>query len=122
MGASEHEAVPTKRVLGRGGLRIEVDPTDGEGAVVHLIGELDMEAVAVLEEELTGLIAGPAPAVTVDLTRLEFIDSSGLQCLLRATQQAQENGGDKLRFRRASPQVEGVMKLTRVQDSLPFVD
>ena len=122
MGASEHEAVPTKRVLGRGGLRIEVDPSGDEGAVVHLVGELDMEAAAVLEDELADLISGPAATVTVDLTRLEFIDSSGLQCLLRATQQARESDGDKLRFRRASPQVEGVMKLTRVQESLPFVD
>jgi anti-sigma B factor antagonist len=112
----------TKRVLGRGGLRIEVDsPTDEEGAVVHLFGELDMEATEVLAAELDELIAGPAPSVLVDLTGLEFIDSTGLQCLLRATEHSRANG-DKLRFRRGSPQVEGVMRLTKVADLLPFID
>lgn len=112
----------TKRVLGRGGLRIEVDSrTDEEGALVHLFGELDMEATEVLATELEELVAGPAASVIVDLTGLEFIDSTGLQCLLLATQHSRENG-DKLRFRHGSPQVEGVMRLTKVADLLPFAD
>ncbi len=111
-----------KRVLGRGGLRIELGPrAGGEAAVVHLFGELDMEAAPLLEDELIALISGPALSVTVDLTGLEFIDSTGLQCLLRATEHSRVNG-EKLRFRRGSPQVEGVLRLTRVGDLLPFAD
>jgi anti-anti-sigma factor len=111
-----------KRVLGRGGLRIELEPhADHESALVHLYGELDMEAAPLLEEQLIALISDGTASVTVDLTALEFIDSTGLQCLLRATEHSRANG-DSLRFRRGSPQVEGVMRLTRVGDLLPFAD
>ena len=109
-------------MLGRGGLRIELEPAaEGEAAIVHVFGELDMEAAPLLEEQLIALISAGTASVTVDLTALEFIDSTGLQCLLRATEHARANG-DSLRFRRGSPQVEDVLRLTRVGDLLPFAD
>jgi anti-sigma B factor antagonist len=102
--------------LERGDLRIEL-----ESSVVRLSGALDMEGAPLLEDKLMSLISGSADTVIVDLTELEFVDSTGLQALMRATNHAREHG-DNLRFRRGSGQVEGVMRLTKVADELPFVD
>jgi anti-sigma B factor antagonist len=122
VGPSEQGEPQAKRVLGAGGLRIELDPPGGDqNVVVRLFGELDMEAATLLEDQLGELISGPAPTVTVDLGGLAFVDSSGLQCLMRATEHSRANG-DKLRFRRGSQQVEGVLRLTQISDRLPFAD
>jgi len=80
-----------------------------------------MEGAPLLEDQLIKLVADSADTVVVDLSALEFVDSTGLQALMRATVHARENG-DKLRFRRGTGQVEGVMRLTRVAETLPFVD
>ena len=114
----EHEDAMTPRLIEHGGLRIEVDEP---ASTVGLRGDLDMEGGPVLETELIGLLSDSHAEVVVDLAGLEFIDSTGLQALLRANQHARENGRE-LRFRRGSAQVEGVMRLTRVGERLAFVD
>jgi anti-sigma B factor antagonist len=127
MSVPEREGISGKRVLERGALRIELDGgSEGAGpalgtSVVRLRGDLDMEGAPVLERELIALTSGPVSTIFVDLTGLEFVDSTGLQCLLRATEHARQNG-HTLQFRRGSGQVEGVMRLTRVAESLPFAD
>jgi anti-sigma B factor antagonist len=49
---------------------------------VTLVGELDMANSDLVAETLDGLAGGGQPVV-VDLTGLEFIDSSGIHALLR---------------------------------------
>ncbi len=123
----EHERSSGTPSVKQVGLQIEVDPVTerpgrpGEGVTVRLRGELDMEGAPALEQKLIGLIDGASTITVVDLTRLEFIDSSGLQCLLRVSEYARGKG-HKLGFRRGSRQVEGVMRLTKVGELLPFVD
>ena len=99
----------------RGAVRIEV-----EGDVVSLRGQLDMEGAPVVESELTSLVSD-ADDVVVDLGDLSFIDSSGIQCLARAAERAEETGC-ALRFRRAHGQVDDVLRMTGVRDQLPFAD
>ena len=104
-------------MTGRGTVRIEV-----EGAVVSLHGELDMEGTPAVERELMALISGEAtPDLVVDLNGLGFIDSTGIQCLVRAAERAEETAGT-LRFRGAGGQVEDVMRMTGVRDLLQFAD
>lgn len=100
----------------RGGLRIEV-----EGAVVRLHGALDMEAGPAVEAELVALASREPGGIVVDLGELEFIDSTGLQCLLRASEHATENDAE-VRFRGVRGQVDEVMKLTGVRDLVRFAD
>src|SRR4051794_21721709 len=89
--------------LERGDLRIELD-----SSVVRLYGALDMEGAPLLEDRLIGLVDDSADTVVVDLTELEFADSTGLQALVRAATHAGRNG-DNLRFRSSSGQVDAVM-------------
>jgi anti-sigma B factor antagonist len=62
-------------------------------ARVGLEGELDMSSVAVLEEHLRRVEQDGNSAVMLDLRDLTFIDSSGLQAILRAMDRVAENGG-----------------------------
>jgi anti-anti-sigma factor len=70
-------------------LRVEDRPAgDGRSAVVTLEGELDVYTVSSVRATLDGLLVDGASAVVVDLTRLTFMDSSGLGTLVAAHKKA----------------------------------
>jgi anti-sigma B factor antagonist len=64
-------------------LEIKQRPLRGAPCLA-LAGELDIAEVPPLEHALDGAIAASAGAFVVDLTELEFLDSSGIRLLLRA--------------------------------------
>ncbi|MFG2989620.1 STAS domain-containing protein [Streptomyces sp. NPDC048257] len=63
-------------------------------SVVTLTGDIDLDHVDALNSALLGACADPgAPErVVVDLTRLRFCDSAGLNALLRARSLCESNG------------------------------
>ena len=122
MSNPESDESPATRVIEQGALRAELEPGPVEGElVVRLAGELDMEAAPMLEEQLIALSSGAHRSVLVDLEQLRFVDSTGLQCLLRAAGHARDTG-DRLRFRRGGAQLEDLIRLTQVGEILTFVD
>jgi anti-sigma B factor antagonist len=85
-------------------------------AVVALRGELDLADAVAVAAALTAL-AAREPAIIVDLTGLEFIDSSGVAALARGRSRAWQSGGDLVL---AAPQqkVIRILAITRLTD--PF--
>jgi anti-sigma B factor antagonist len=75
------------------GFGVVVIQTD-VGATVRVTGDLDIASAPRLREELLGLINRGIRAVTVDLARLDFIDSTGLSVLVSAMRRLREQGGD----------------------------
>jgi anti-sigma B factor antagonist len=88
---------------------------------VQLKGELDLSSAPKLEKELSDLLGSHLESLTVDLARLEFIDSTGLRCLLSATQLAATDGNN-LHFVAPSGHAEKTLELTGLRQKLPFVD
>ena len=64
---------------------------DPGGLRLSLQGELDFASTRQLDERLTSLRAKKR-AVRLDLSQLEFIDSTGLHLLIRAVGDARSNG------------------------------
>lgn len=62
------------------------------GVVLILGGDLDLATVPLLQEHLDRAMCSRA-AVVIDLAGLEFIDSSGLEVLVRADRQVRASGG-----------------------------
>jgi anti-sigma B factor antagonist len=64
---------------------LEITPRPVGGApCLALAGELDIADVPRLEQALDAAVAESEGAFLVDLTALEFLDSSGIRLLLRA--------------------------------------
>lgn len=62
--------------------------------VVRLSGELDRASLAYLDGRLSALVrAAEQPRIGIDLSGVEFCDSSGVACLLRGWLAARERGG-----------------------------
>ncbi len=58
--------------------------------IATVAGELDIESAPGLERHLRALLMLPLDALTIDLTRLVFMDSTGLAALVRVHQMASE--------------------------------
>ena len=86
-----------------------------------LEGELDLAGVPDLEAALATARADGADEILVDLGALEFMDSSGLRCLVQADQRAAAEGWRLLLARGPAP-VHRVFEITRMDQRLSFVD
>src|SRR5438067_11637862 len=84
---------------------------EGGIARVTLRGELDLDRAGALAEELSALTNQGATTVTIDVSGLNFIDSSGLRALLTAREQL-DGAGVSLRLTALSPAVERVLDMT----------
>ena len=93
---------------------------DGDKAVVALQGELDMSGTDRAREAIEQA-EDNAKLVILDLSALDFIDSTGLEVILRAARRAQDNGG-RLVVRRPSSYVKRILEMTAIDQSLDVVD
>jgi anti-anti-sigma factor len=103
--------------------RIEVDSRTEDGvAVVAPRGELDVAGTPALEDALAEASDAPGVyGVVVDLSGLDFMDSSGLRAVVLADRRLREQG---LRFAlvRGGEPVQRVFELTRMTERLTWVE
>jgi anti-sigma B factor antagonist len=83
----------------------------GEYVTMQLVGDLDLEGAPELTAELKALI-GPRPVV-LDLSGVEFMDSSGLGVLVGAHKEAAALGG-ALVLAAPGPRVQKIFKITKL--------
>jgi anti-sigma B factor antagonist len=85
---------------------------------VTATGELDLTTVAVLEREVVAVPASDSETLVIlDIGALTFIDSSGINLLLRLS----ERFPKRLRLINGSPAVARVLELTGLADYLPLL-
>ena len=70
---------------------LEHDPIDA-GHLITVTGELDLAATPELSTVLLMAARSPGPLVVLDLSAVEFIDSTALGTLLKGGQEVEESG------------------------------
>ena len=96
------------------GLRILVRRFDG-GVTVELHGELDITTAAALDTQMRALcFQYDADQVTIDLTRLDFIDLHGTTTLKRAARMSGHNG--RLTLRGTPPMLDVLLQVAGCTD------
>jgi anti-anti-sigma factor len=94
----------------------------GTDAVVMLSGELDLAGSPALETELGRLATlEGVERVVLDLTRLEFLDSSGLRAVALGDRGVRDAGRGFVLVRGPAV-VQRVFDITRMSDRLEFAD
>jgi anti-sigma B factor antagonist len=86
---------------------------------LRLSGELDLASAAGLEEALLQLRGDATQAITLDLSKLEFMDSTGLYAIVSARGLCQEQGYE-FSLIQGPPSVRRMFEVTGLIDSLPF--
>ncbi len=93
---------------------------DGDGSlVVRATGELDLATAPALQEKLSRACAIGTQGVVLDLSELEFIDSTGVRAILAALADA-ESRGCELSLVPGPDRVQRVFDLTGLAERLPF--
>jgi anti-anti-sigma factor len=101
---------------------LEVRTEERNGLVhVALLGELDLSTVAKVQEELRKAEAESPPTLVVDLSKLTFLDSTGLRCIVTADERARDEGRRVVIVRGPDP-VQRVFAITRLEERLEMVD
>ena len=95
--------------------------TDGDKATVALRGELDLSGVDRARQAIEEAEGGSAGLLVLDLSELDFIDSTGLEVMLRAARRAHDEGR-RLIVARPSRYVRRLLEMTAIDQSLDIVD
>ncbi|MFE5794301.1 STAS domain-containing protein [Streptomyces sp. NPDC056503] len=99
-------------------LDVDVEIRDALTAVLSVGGELDMETAGRLEEHMAEQLRQGRCHVVLDLSALAFMDSSGLNVLIRAVHRARDAGGD-LHLAAPTPPVRRILEITGVTATMP---
>jgi anti-sigma B factor antagonist len=92
-----------------------------DGAVLRVHGEVDVYTSSGLREELYRLIDGGARRVTLDLSGMDFIDSSGLGVFVGALKRIREQSGE-LELRSPQPAARKVFDITGLTQVFTIVE
>jgi anti-anti-sigma factor len=116
-GATEEGRMSSDAVMGSAPpFQVRVQKLDGE-TVVIASGELDLATTGELRSCLTELRGDDHP-IRLDMTDVEFMDSSGLHTLIRATEDFAADGS---RFMIVpSEPVRRILQLVDLEDRLPL--
>jgi anti-anti-sigma factor len=93
----------------------------GEAVVLALAGELDVASSAELDDAIDRAFESSASPLVVDLRELEFIDSTGLGVLVKASQRARDSERG-FGLVRGGAQVQRLLDLTGLADRLTVAD
>ena len=101
---------------------LEVETVEEPGLVkVLLKGELDLSTVSKVEEELRRVEAGEPALLVVDLSDLNFLDSTGLRLIVTADHRAREQGR-RLTVVKGPDTVQRVFSITKLDERLEMVE
>lgn len=89
--------------------------------IVEAVGEIDLLAAHLLEALFQDLIADGRFRLVADLTRVDFLDSTGLAVLLRTLKKVREHEGDLVIVCSSGP-VRRVLEVSGAEREIPVLD
>jgi anti-sigma B factor antagonist len=95
--------------------------TEGEVVRLALRGEFDLSVVPRVEDELKRVEAASPETLVLDLSGLEFMDSSGLRSVVTADDRARTAGRRFVVVNGPDP-VRRVFEITKVDERIELVD
>jgi anti-sigma B factor antagonist len=100
-------------------LRIEVD-RQGDNAVIGLHGELDLASAPAFSARFEEIGNGDPGAIIIDLSQLEFMDSTGLRSILTAREHCDQSGR-RFAVVPGGRQVSRLLEIARVEKHLNLI-
>jgi anti-anti-sigma factor len=104
------------RLVQSGRMTIQVH-TEDDLYLISLVGEFDMSSTEALDAELLRAEESSAGRIVLDLSGVEFIDSSCLELLVIAKRRSDADA-DRLRIRPGRGEVTRLLALTKIDEFL----
>jgi anti-sigma B factor antagonist len=99
---------------------LDVEQRD-ECAVLSVSGEVDLATAPQLRQQLVDLVADGHRRIVVDLSRTDFLDSTGLGALVVGLKRLRAHDGE-MRVVCTTPRVRKVFEITHVDRVLPLFE
>lgn len=93
----------------------------GATMTIELAGEWDLDGAPAARQAIAGALGGRPECVVLDLSRLEFIDSSGVHVTIELARRSSAQN-IRLVIIPGPPTVQNVFELTGLTEQLPFID
>lgn len=96
--------------------------SQGGRTVMSLDGEIDLYTAPRLHGELVTILSVETPVqIVVDMSEVEFCDSTGMNVLLAAHRRAREQGGD-LELAAPRPAIRKILQVTGLESVFSVLD
>jgi anti-sigma B factor antagonist len=92
----------------------------GDAVRVALSGELDISSAPRLQDDLARVEADGPATIVLDLSGLDFMDSTGLRLLIGADSRARD-AGRRLVLIQGNEMIQRVLRVTRLDERLEIV-
>lgn len=109
----------TNDLIREGLLSVSVE-ADGDAVTLAARGEMDLATADIVHRELVKAEASDARRIILDLSGVEFIDSSGLKVLVYAARRSNSDS-NRLAVMPGTGQVAKMLKLTGIEELLTLV-
>lgn len=83
--------------------------------IIKLAGKFDIEQTQTFEKSFASMIEAQPPRVGMDMTELNFIDSSGMGSLIKGLNKTRNYGGEMILFG-LKPMILNVFKLAKLDN------
>lgn len=87
---------------------------DGPATILEVQGQVDLYSSPKMRAALVNLTEGRSPAVLVDLSRVEYMDSSGVATLVEGLQLVRQYGG-QFKLAGLPPGIRDVFRFARLE-------
>ena len=82
--------------------------------VCHIDGEVDINSSPDIKKSFDKLISKKTPKVVINLSRVAYVDSSGLATLVEILKNMRTYGG-KMRLANLSPKIKSLFEITKLE-------
>jgi anti-anti-sigma factor len=102
-------------------MKISVHPVEPGQLVMHVEGRLDAETCNTLKRSFQDQVTAGARYITVEMSQVAFIDSSGLSALISGLKALRQAGGG-LNLANVAAQARAALRLTLLDTVLPIFE
>lgn len=81
--------------------------------VCHIEGEIDINSSPMLKKSFDKIIAGKASKLVINLSKVSYVDSSGLATLVEMLKNMRAYGG-RMRLAGMSPKIKSLFEITKL--------
>jgi anti-anti-sigma factor len=102
-------------------MKLSAKTIEPQRIVIHVEGRLDAETCNPLKQAFHDYVANGVRHVTVEMSQVAFIDSSGLSALISGLKTLRQSGGT-LNLAAVGAQVRTALRLTLLDTVLPIFE
>ncbi|MEI6862914.1 MAG: STAS domain-containing protein [Candidatus Omnitrophota bacterium] len=94
-------------------MAVRIDPKQGL-TVCHIDGEIDINSSPMIKKSFDKLISQKTPKIVINLSKVTYVDSSGLATLVELLKNMRSYNG-RMRLACMSPKIKSLFEITKLE-------